>query len=233
MLRIGELGQFRTGNDYDMYNVTQAILEKDGQRPPLFPTDTLPMENEEAHQNPGYYQLLKAGEITELTPHGAQSVLVFPGSVPAPDITTDISYEDVYPRNQHVTIFRGGSPGQYKTNPWGPFPKPPIGPALTGLGQPEEAPILFYENPDEVAFQTYNGPMYKKGPELVGLEGPDGFSSDMSLLQAAVAVGVGGALGLYAHTLVKDKSTKLTISYAGGFVAAVGILNMITSLIKK
>jgi hypothetical protein len=226
MLRIGELGQYQYAP-----GVTEK-LRRD--QPPLFPTDTLPMENEESHQNPGYYELLKSGEITELTPHGAQSVLVFPGSVPAPDITTDTSYEDVYPRNQHVDIFRSGAPGQYKTNPWGPFKKPNIAPALWGLGRGEEAaPILFYDSPDDVAYQTYNGPMYKKGPELVGLGSPDGFTNDMSLVQAFVAVGIGGALGLYAHTLVEDKSTKLTISYAGGFVAAVGILNVITGLFKK
>lgn len=190
-------------------------LHRAGYRPDLEPTDTTPMELEVDEPNPDEVLMLRRQDILPLTPAGAQEVLVYPGVVPAPDETTDISYEDL-PRDEHRRILRG----QTGVNPWGPFPRPPVGPPLPmeSLGQAEEDPIAYFRSPAEIAYQTYPGPFLGEYPE-------------MSLEPALLATVAGGLVAIAGPTFFQDEYVKIAFIYIGSITAAIGLVNAIRQIL--
>lgn len=213
------LGQWRTDNDVNQYSYGTAI-EEAGLRPPFFPTDTTPMEVVTCDPNPGEAELLKEGEILPLQPVGARSVLVYPGVVPAPDITTDMSYEDRYPRGRR-DILRGRSHESY----YGPWP-PPYGieQTMDGFGETMYAPLYFPQNPEDVAYQTYPGP-------TLGQADKETAASRSRLYSYILATSLGGTVAVLALTYMKQSVFRDVLGATGVVAGGIGLSNLISEIV--
>ena len=139
------MGQFRPDDSVDQFAREEA-LRKAGLRPDLFPTDTTPMSLL-TKANPGEVILREEGWILPLTQADGSQTLVYGDSPPAPDGTTDISFEDEIPRTQynHDRILR--SSNDVLPYNFGPY-----------LGQVESKTTDFiYTRYDDAGYQTYPG----------------------------------------------------------------------------
>lgn len=217
MLRITDI----TDQDYAGLKLYKSPVNEYGaseDRPDLEPSDLIPMGVRTSWENPGGAVLLKQGDITQLTPLGARSTNVFPGVAPAPDDTQDIDYEDRVPR----IMYRGDQILRASSGVRGPAQYWKYG-GLQGLGQPELNPVLFYNDPSEVAYQTYPGPFLGQVPTV----GSDG------LLSSVAQTVVGGLIALVGPSFARNQSQKDALIYIGGFAGAIGVVNLISALIKK
>lgn len=235
MIRIPDtqesLGQARVQNNINQYSTSQDFVDA-GLRPDLGPTDTIPMSITTDWQNPGEAELLKKEEITPLTPAGAHSTDVYPEVYPAPDDTTDLTYEDQYPtpsyRGDQVLRSRSGyrGPAQY----W----------KYGGMAGPTEGdPIFFNVDPSEVAYQTYPGPMLGSSLQIFDTPPPDYYSGIGQIPSAAenvtpalITTAIGALLALAGPMLVSGEHKKLSLIYMGSFAGALGLVNLVTAVTK-
>jgi len=217
MLRITDF----KNPDYAGLKLYRAPINEYGvqeDRPDLEPSDLIPMGIRTSWVNPGAAVLLKRGDITQLTPLGPASTNVYPGVAPAPSDTQDIDYEDRIPR----IAYRGDQVLRASSGVRGPAQYWKYG-GLQDLGQPESNPILFYNDPSEVAYQTYPGPFLGQTPSF----GADG------LLTSIVQTVVGSLIALVGPNFARNQDQKTALVYIGGFAGAIGVVNLIAAMGKK
>lgn len=206
---------------------TDQYSSGDFDRPDLEPSTLIPMSIVTSWVNPGGAELLKRGDITELTPLGPPSTDVYPGVYPAPADTQDIDYEDRIPRIE----YRGDQILRSRSGIRGPAQYWKYG-GLRGLGddivlrlnQPELDPVMFYDDPSEVAYQTY------KGPFLGDSALP--FPGDKDVWVAAAQTAVGALIALVGINYVRTEHQKTALTYIGGFAGAIGVVNLISAIAK-
>jgi hypothetical protein len=219
MLRITDLKD----QDYAGLKLYRAPVNEYGSgedRPDLEPSTLIPMGIRTSWVNPGGAVLLKRGDITELTPLGPASTDVYPGVAPAPTDTQDIEYEDRIPR----IAYRGDQVLRSRSGIRGPAQYWKYG-GLNGpsMGQPELNPVLFYNDPSEVAYQTYPGPFLGQVPSIAS----DGIWT--SIAQTVV----GGLIAMVGPNFARNQDQKTALVYIGGFAGAIGVVNLISAIAKK
>ena len=210
------IGRLRVDNNVNQYS-TESVIRKAGMRPDLAPTSLIPMGIKTSWTNPGEAQLLKQDEITTLTPLGPESTNVFPGVYPAPADTTDTDFEDRIPRIQ----YRGDQVLRSRSGYRGPAQYWKYG-GMTGLSS--DNPVMFYEDPSEVAYQTYPGPFM--GQTVTTPPAAKCTPKEMAI-DSALLTGVGLAIGMFGSPRVKDKTLHQGLNILALIVGGIGVVGLV------
>ena len=95
---------------------------------------------------------------------------------------------------------------------------------LAGLGQPEDMPIMFYNDPSEVAYQTYPGRFL--GQASGSMERAAAWSSALLVIAGAGSAYLGS-------TVVKDRTLKNSLTILGVVLGGAGVVGAISTFSSR